>query len=155
MTRAAAGGAASAHEEIEEGASLALDFSKLDAVRGVVPVAVQRADTREVVLLAYTNEAAMRESFRTRRLVLWSTSRGRLWEKGATSGCRFELVEARVNCEQNSLLYLVRPESDAPAAHRMLLQADRLPVAPFGKCRALTSDRAPDRSPCPARNRGA
>ena len=93
----------------EEGDALALDFSKLDAVRGCVPVAVQDADSREVVLLAYTNEAAMREAFRTRRLVLWSTSRGELWEKGATSGARFELVEARVNCEQNSLLYLVRP----------------------------------------------
>jgi phosphoribosyl-AMP cyclohydrolase len=74
-----------------------------------VPVAVQDAATREVVLVAYTNEAAMRESFRTRRLVLWSTSRGELWEKGATSGARFSLEAAYVNCEQNSLLYLVRP----------------------------------------------
>ena len=65
----------------EEGTALALDFAKLDGVRGCVPVAVQDAATREVVLVAYTNEAAMRESFRTRRLVLWSTSRGELWEK--------------------------------------------------------------------------
>ena len=93
----------------EESAALALDFAKLDGVRGCVPVAVQDADTRELVLVAYTNAAAMREAFRTHRLVLWSTSRGELWEKGATSGARFELVEARVNCEQNSLLYLVRP----------------------------------------------
>ena len=91
--------------ETEEGPILALDFSKLDAVRGCVPVAVQDADTRELLLVAYTNEAAMLEAFRTRRLVLWSTSRNELWEKGATSGCRFELVEARVNCEQNSPHY--------------------------------------------------
>ena len=94
---------------LEEGRKLALDFSKLDAVSGVVPVVVQHADTREVLLLAYTDEAAMREAFARRRLVLYSTSRREFWEKGATSGCRFELVEARVNCEQNSLLYLVRP----------------------------------------------
>ena len=95
---------------------LKVDFGKLDSLSGCVPVAVQRADTRDVVLLAYTNEQAMREAFRTRRLVLWSTSRGEMWEKGATSGCRFELLEAFVNCEQNSLLYLVRPapESAAP-----------------------------------------
>ena len=93
----------------EESTGLALDFSKLDAVRGCVPVAVQDAATREVILVAYTNEAAMREAFRTRRLVLWSTSRGELWEKGATSGARFSLEAAYVNCEQNSLLYLVRP----------------------------------------------
>ena len=93
----------------EEGLALALDFTKLDGVSGVVPVAVQDADTREVILVAYTNEAAMREAFVSRRLVLYSTSRRAFWEKGATSGCRFELAAAYVNCEQNSLLYLVRP----------------------------------------------
>ena len=93
----------------EEGLALALDFTKLDGVSGVVPVAVQNADTREVILVAYTNEAAMREAFASRRLVLYSTSRRAFWEKGATSGCRFELAAAYVTCEQNSLLYLVRP----------------------------------------------
>jgi phosphoribosyl-AMP cyclohydrolase len=39
----------------------------------------------------------------------WSTSRDELWVKGATSGDTLELVEVRVNCEQNSLLYLVKP----------------------------------------------
>ena len=93
----------------EEGSALALDFAKLDRVSGVVPVAVQDADSREVVLVAYTDEAAMRESFARRRLVLYSTSRREPWEKGATSGCRFSLEAAYVNCEQNSLLYIVRP----------------------------------------------
>jgi len=41
--------------------------------------------------------------------VFWSTSRNELWEKGATSGEVFDLIEVRVNCEQNSLLYRVRP----------------------------------------------
>ena len=95
--------------DLEEGSALRLDFTKLDGVSGVVPVAVQDADTREVILVAYTNEAAMREAFASRRLVLYSTSRRAFWEKGATSGCRFELAAAYVNCEQNSLLYLVRP----------------------------------------------
>jgi phosphoribosyl-AMP cyclohydrolase len=39
----------------------------------------------------------------------WSTSRNELWVKGATSGDTLEIVEVRVNCEQNSLLYIVRP----------------------------------------------
>ena len=59
--------------------------------------------------MAYTNELAFRKSIETRTLVLWSTSRNELWEKGKTSGETFELIEARVNCEQNSLLYRVRP----------------------------------------------
>ena len=98
--------------ELEEGLDLRLDFHKLEkAARcaGVLPVAVQHADTGEVILLAYTNEAAFRQAVATRTLVLWSTSRNELWEKGKTSGETFELVEVRVNCEQNSLLYRVRP----------------------------------------------
>ena len=43
----------------------------------------------------------------------WSTSRNELWEKGKTSGETFDLVEVRVNCEQNSLLYIVRPRRGA------------------------------------------
>ena len=45
-----------------------------------------------------------------KKLVLWSSSRNELWIKGATSGETFELIEAYVNCEQNSLLFIVRPE---------------------------------------------
>ena len=92
---------------------LELDFDKLSAVpQGCVPVAVQEAASREVILLAYTNAAAMREAFARRRLILWSTSRNALWEKGADSGNTFTLLEAYVNCEQNSLLYVVRQDKD-------------------------------------------
>lgn len=98
---------------LEEGADLALDFGKIKKVAAVsedvVPVAIQDADTHEVILVAYTNESAFKKSIREKSLVLWSTSRNELWEKGKTSGETFELVEARVNCEQNSLLYRVRP----------------------------------------------
>jgi len=105
-----------AHER-EEGLTLDLDFTKIAKVAAnikedkdhVIPVAVQHADTREVILVAYTNRQAMEQTFRTRTLTLWSTSRNELWEKGKTSGETFEVLEARVNCEQNSLLYLVRP----------------------------------------------
>jgi len=99
--------------EREEGTQLDLDFGKIgkiaDNCRDVIPVAVQHADTGEVILVAYTNEQAFRASMQRRTLVLWSTSRNELWEKGKTSGETFELVEAFVNCEQNSLVYRVRP----------------------------------------------
>ena len=99
--------------ETEEGNELKLDFSKLTRIagkgQGVIPVAVQNVDSGDVILVAYTNETAFRKAVETRSLVLWSTSRNELWEKGKTSGQTFELVEAFVNCEQNSLLYRVRP----------------------------------------------
>jgi phosphoribosyl-AMP cyclohydrolase len=98
--------------DLEEGTSLTLDFDKLAsvaAVGGVLPCAVQNADTQEVILVAYVNELALKTAIETRTAVFWSTSRNELWEKGKTSGETFDLLEVRVNCEQNSLLYLVRP----------------------------------------------
>ncbi len=97
---------------LEEGTGLTLDFDKLAAaakVPGVLPCAVQDADTNEVILVAYVNRAALETALATRTAVFWSTSRNELWEKGKTSGETFELIEVRVNCEQNSLLYRVRP----------------------------------------------
>jgi phosphoribosyl-AMP cyclohydrolase len=99
--------------ELEEGTQLRIDFSKLlratTACPEIVPVAVQNIDSGEVILVAYANEAALQAAIATRSAVFWSTSRNELWEKGKTSGETFELVEVRVNCEQNSLLYRVRP----------------------------------------------
>lgn len=100
-------------KELEEGLKLSLDFGKIAKIaencKDAIPVAVQNVDTKEVILLAYTNELAMKKAFGDRMLVLWSTSRNVLWEKGKTSGETFDLLEAYVNCEQNSLLYIVRP----------------------------------------------
>lgn len=99
---------------LEEGSDLQLDFSKIAKIAAsspdVIPVAIQHADTREIILVAYTNEFALKASIAKRTLVLWSTSRNELWEKGATSGETFDLIEIRVNCEQNSLVYEVRPK---------------------------------------------
>jgi phosphoribosyl-AMP cyclohydrolase len=97
---------------LEEGNELALDFTKLARVAevpGVLPCAVQNADTNEVILVAYVNQLALDASIESGSAVFWSTSRNELWEKGKTSGETFELLEVRVNCEQNSLLYRVRP----------------------------------------------
>jgi len=99
--------------DLEEGLALQLDFGKLRKVGAsgadVVPVVLQHAESGEVLFVAYANEEALRETLRTGRAVLWSTSRHELWRKGATSGDALAVVEVRVNCEQNSLLYRVRP----------------------------------------------
>jgi phosphoribosyl-AMP cyclohydrolase len=97
--------------DLEEGSTLQVDFTKLDRAAGshVIPVAVQHADTGEVIVIAYVNEEALGRSIDTRSAVFWSTSRNELWEKGATSGETFELAEVLVNCEQNSLVFRVRP----------------------------------------------
>ena len=103
-------------EELEEGTGLNLDFGKISKVAAktpdVLPVAVQDADTKEVILVAYASKEDLQHSLETGLATFWSTSRNELWIKGASSGNTFELVEVRVNCEQNSLLYLVRPKGE-------------------------------------------
>ena len=97
--------------ELEEGVALQLDFSKLGKVaacgEAVIPAVVQDAHDGEVLLIGYVNREALETSLATGRATFWSTSRNELWIKGATSGDVLEIVEVRVNCEQNSLLYRV------------------------------------------------
>lgn len=93
-----------------------LDFSKLQSVVAggvpVLPVVVQDAETLDVLILAYVNQEALDRSLRENRAIFWSTSRGELWDKGKTSGHVLALVDVRVNCEENSLLFLVKPLGD-------------------------------------------
>ena len=102
-------------DSIEGTNILKLDFTKLDRLpqdSGVIPVAVQNANTHEVILIAYTNALALDETIKKRKLVLWSTSRNKLWFKGEESGNTFDVHAIYVNCEQNSLVYKVTPEKD-------------------------------------------
>ena len=94
---------------LEEGTEAALDFSKVQRTSApVVPVVLQDADSGEVLFVGYANDEAVEATLDTGNAVLWSTSRDELWHKGATSGDVLDLVDVRVNCEQNSLLYRVR-----------------------------------------------
>lgn len=74
----------------------------------MVPAVLQDADSGDVLFIGCANQEALGASLRERIAVLWSTSRNELWRKGATSGDVLDLIEIRVNREQNSLLYLVR-----------------------------------------------
>jgi len=95
----------------EEGTEPLIDYTRLSRAvlhAAVVPVVIQDSKTESVLFVGYANEQAIIESLRIRRVVLWSTSRNEIWHKGATSGDELELLEVRVNCEQNSLLFRVR-----------------------------------------------
>ncbi len=101
--------------ELEESLIPKLDFNKINSIAktgaSVLPVIVQDFHTKEVLTLAYANAEALEETLRTRMAVFWSTSRNELWRKGETSGSWLEVISIRINCEQNSLLYLVSPVS--------------------------------------------
>jgi phosphoribosyl-AMP cyclohydrolase len=104
-------------ERLEEGDELLIDFEKLGQVarcgEAVVPVAVQDVDSKEVLIVAYVNRTALEYALEHGVAAFWSTSRDELWVKGETSGDTLQLVEVRVNCEQNSLVYIVRPLGEA------------------------------------------
>ena len=100
------------HEELEEGKVLNLDFTKLRKVANceadVLPAVAQDVETGEVLIVGYANQLALDTARECRMATFWSTSRNELWIKGKTSGDYLQLEEIRVNCEQNSLLYLVK-----------------------------------------------
>lgn len=101
-----------AGNDLEEGLAVQLDFDKVAKIgragHQVVPVVLQDADSGDVLFIGYANEEAYRATLERGSAVLYSTSREEIWHKGATSGDVLDVVEVRVNCEQNSLLYRVR-----------------------------------------------
>ena len=76
----------------------------------LAPVVTQDYITKEVLILAFANKEAFDETRRSGFATYWSRSRKELWKKGLTSGDMLKIVEIRINCEQNSLLYLVTPQ---------------------------------------------
>jgi phosphoribosyl-AMP cyclohydrolase len=102
------------HYDLEEGTRLHLDFTKLKKVAAcgedIIPAIAQDYETGEVLIVGYANQLALKTAQIERMATFWSTSRNELWIKGKTSGDYLEIVEIRVNCEQNSILYLVTPK---------------------------------------------
>ena len=75
----------------------------------LLPVVTQDARTKEVLILSFVNKRAFDETRASGYATYWSRSRNELWKKGLTSGDMLKVEEIRINCEQNSLLYLVTP----------------------------------------------
>ena len=88
----------------------------LDEVRwnadGLVPAIAQDRESRRVLTLAWMNEATLRETLETGRMVYWSRSRQERWAKGDTSGNRQWLREAFYDCDGDVLLFLVDQEGE-------------------------------------------
>ncbi len=82
---------------------------------GLVPVVVQDATTGDVLMLAYANTAALQRTVDTGEAWFWSRSRAELWHKGATSGNVQQVIEIRLDCDGDTLLYRVLPAG--PACH--------------------------------------
>jgi phosphoribosyl-AMP cyclohydrolase len=115
---------------------LLIDFG--DDSQKLLPVVTQDYATREVLILAFVNKEAFEETQRSGYATYWSRSRNELWKKGLTSGDKLKVEEIRINCEQNSLLYLVTPQGKG-ACH-----AKKADGMPYSSCyyRKINKDNA-------------
>jgi phosphoribosyl-AMP cyclohydrolase / phosphoribosyl-ATP pyrophosphohydrolase len=102
---------------------------------GLLPAIVQHADTGSVLMLGYMNREALQATLSRRRLVFFSRSKGRLWEKGETTGHYLQLSDILADCDRDTLLVTAWPHG--PTCHRgcetcfgeaLPLQADRLTI---------------------------
>jgi len=89
-----------------------LDFKKGN---GLIPVVVQDAESKEVLMLAYANEEALAKTLSTGYAHYWSRSRKKLWMKGETSGNTQKIKQVMADCDYDTLLYVV--EQKGPACH--------------------------------------
>ncbi len=81
-----------------------VDFAKSG---GLVPAIAQDAATGEILMLAYMNQASFDETMRTGRACYFSRSRNKLWRKGEESGNVQEVVEIRIDCDQDTIVLKV------------------------------------------------
>lgn len=90
-----------------------IDFEKCG---GLVPAIIQDATTRNVLMLGYMNQEALDKTMQTGKVTFWSRSRNCLWTKGETSGNFLNLVDIKVDCDNDTLL--VRANPDGPTCHK-------------------------------------
>ena len=82
---------------------------------GLIPCVAQSIDSDQVLMMAWMNRESLQMTLKTKRMTYWSRSRQTLWEKGATSGNTQQLVEMRIDCDQDCLLAFVKQVG--PACH--------------------------------------
>ena len=91
-----------------------IDFKKNSD--GLAPAIIQDANTKKVLMLGYMNEEAFLKTNRTKKVTFYSRSKNRLWTKGEESGNFLNLVDIKLDCDNDTLLIQVKPEG--PVCHK-------------------------------------
>lgn len=106
-----------------------LDFTKGD---GLIPAVIQHAGTAAVLMIGYMNREALEATLTRGRVVFFSRSKARLWEKGETSGHALEVAEIHTDCDRDALLVSAWPQG---------------PVCHLGRTNCFGNERAADTEP--------
>ena len=91
-----------------------LDYVKFNA-DGLIPAIAQQHDSGEVLMMAWMNEKALKETLETGRVCYWSRSRAAYWRKGEESGNVQTLKELRLDCDGDTILLKI--DQQGPACH--------------------------------------
>ncbi len=83
---------------------------------GLVPAIIQDVTTKNVLMLGYMNEEAYKKTLDTQKVTFFSRTKSRLWTKGEESGNFLELVDIKLDCDQDTLLVSVTP--NGPTCHK-------------------------------------
>jgi phosphoribosyl-AMP cyclohydrolase / phosphoribosyl-ATP pyrophosphohydrolase len=90
--------------------NIALDFSK-----GLLPAIAQESSTKDVLMLGFVNEEAVKLTLETGYAHYFSRSKNRIWKKGEESGHLQKIVDVLVDCDNDTVLYMV--EQTGVACH--------------------------------------
>jgi phosphoribosyl-AMP cyclohydrolase len=82
---------------------------------GLIPAIAQQYDSGEVLMMAWMNQASIKETLKTNRVCYWSRSRQAYWRKGESSGQVQILKELRIDCDADTLL--IKVDQTGPACH--------------------------------------
>lgn len=91
------------------------DLDALFQKTELIPVIIQHVDTKQVLMLGFTNREAVELTLKTKTAWFWSRSRQKLWNKGESSGNFLHVKEVFADCDTDTLLYLCQP--DGPTCH--------------------------------------
>ena len=100
-------------DALEQGKVLAPRFD----ANGLIAAVATHAETGEVLMLAWMNDEALEKTLDTGEAHYFSRSRNALWKKGESSGQTQQVVEVRVDCDQDAVLLKVAPQGDGGACH--------------------------------------
>lgn len=92
-----------------------MELNQLFQKSDLIPVIIQDINTREVLMLGFTNREAVERTLQTKTAWFWSRSRQKLWNKGETSGYFLQVRKVVADCDTDTLLYLCTP--DGPTCH--------------------------------------
>ncbi|WP_316859891.1 phosphoribosyl-AMP cyclohydrolase [uncultured Cohaesibacter sp.] len=101
-------------DEIELGINFCPKFDK----DGLIACIVTDADSGDVVMFAYMNAESLSLTLKTSEAHYWSRSRQELWHKGATSGNVQDVIEMRIDCDQDAIWIKVRTRGATANCHQ-------------------------------------